>query len=740
MTRRASRVPASLGVGAMLAIAVTTLGAAPALSGRLPDQAATTGEALLQLVGQTFAVEPNGELHFDYVLTGIVDDPLELVEPVPTTTVPVETTPPEALDPNLPTTTVAPPPPPAPPVQITAEVRNYAPISDRSDVARLVGSDVDPDAFSAVSTVIDGVALDVRPFTTLGDDGTIAISLDIGTDVVDSIAERLKFEQPGIYPIRVQLLLGDPESNVVIATAGTMVERLAGGDEGVDVPPPIDLAVVSATPAPAPGAVPTVVSDATTSLDAAIDMAAALDPPAMLQVPPTLVAAEASTPEGSAGLAEALAGDELIAKPVVPLDVSSAVAAGRADTYTRLVRAGEELLISAVPDTPTRTDVSIVTEALSAGGAQHLRDMGVRFIVMPRELYRQTVSSDLPESDLFVDVELPDGGTLPLLLVDQLSEELTVAAADEILETSTTTEWAVTTLTDMLLAQADDDLISAGPPPRRSRILTTPDLLPPDTRLLNALRDLTETTPSASFTEASTLIGSTDVQQDDNGRPVTAQLPEVAGPSLLERIALIDATAQTMVSAASMLPADDPRPPEWANELDALISTGYSDAEVEAAVADLVAEADELTGAVQLPAPFTFTLTGRKGTIEIRIGNTADEPLGVVLRLESTKLSFPDGDQTVTLRPLDETSINVPVEARSNGTSSIELTVTTPAGQPIGDTVELTARVTALTGLGQVLTASFILVLLAWWFANWRGRRHTPEAGEVDDKVESETL
>ena len=105
-----------------------------------------------------------------------------------------------------------------------------------------------------------------------------------------------------------------------------------------------------------------------------------------------------------------------------------------------------------------------------------------------------------------------------------------------------------------------------------------------------------------------------------------------------------------------MLTPNDPRPAEWADELDALISTAYSDADVEAATTALVAEADALENAVELPAPFTFTLTGRNGTIEIRLGNTSDEPLNVTMHLESSKVEFPDGDQQVTLRPNDETS------------------------------------------------------------------------------------
>ena len=118
-----------------------------------------------------------------------------------------------------------------------------------------------------------------------------------------------------------------------------------------------------------------------------------------------------------------------------------------------------------------------------------------------------------------------------------------------------------------------------------------------------------------------------------------------------------------------------------------------------AAVADPVAEADEITGAVVPPDTFTFTLTGRNGAIEIRLGNTrrrADgDPAGIVAealvsRVDRTDRRVPDpdaGDQTVTLRPHDETTINVPVAAKSNGTSPITQLLT-PAGEAIGDTVD----------------------------------------------------
>ncbi len=343
---------------------------------------------------------------------------------------------------------------------------------------------------------------------------------------------------------------------------------------------------------------------------------------------------------------------------------------------------------------------------------------------MPAAMFRATVSTTLPDTDLFVEAELPDGGTLPLLIVDPLAAALTPAAADEQLAEATLVEWSVATLAELLAAQTDADGSRGAAAPKRSIVLTTPDLGAPDARLLTGLHQMVATTSSARFSPASQLIGTTDVQRVD-GREVTVQLPAVAGPPLADRIALLDSAALTMVSAASMLNDDDPRPGAWAAELDALISTSYDDAEVEAAVAELTAEAKALTDAVQLPAPFTFTLTGRTGTIEIRLGNTSDEPVNVLLQLDSSKVEFPDGDRIVTLRPNDETSVTIPVLARSNGTSAIDLVVSTPAGEQIDEPVTLTSRVTGFTGLGYLLTGGLILVLLSWWFTHWRARRAT---------------
>ncbi len=518
---------------AVVALAALTVSADVDASARRTTQATPTTPRL-ELVGQNFAFEPDGVIQLRYRLVGIVDDSLELAVPPPVIEAPVDTT-----------VTPAPIPEPIPePLRLTIEVTNYQPLTDSDDVDDLVGSDVDPGVFTGA---IDGVAItDLRDRATVADDGSIEFTLDIGTDVVDSVEQRLKFERAGLYPLRVQLLTGDPRDDTIVATAGTIVQRLAGPTDE-QAPPPIDLSVVAVTPSPPPRATSPGSAAARAALDVAIDLAATLDAPVTLEVPPTLVAEEAATPQGSERLAAALEGDELVALPIVPLDVSSAVAAGRADTYTRLVNAGEELLTAAVPTTPAVRTVWMTTDALSAGGAQHLRDLGVRFVIMPAELYRETVSPQLPDTDLFVEAELPDGGTTAdpgrrhphdpahtscrRRRPGDLDSHGMVGTRPPRPSSSTATRPMRTTAAHL---------------PNAASILTTPELATPDARLLAGLEDLVATTPSLRFTAASSLIGVTDTQRDD-GAPVTVELPDTAGPSLTRRVELIDATAARMV-------------------------------------------------------------------------------------------------------------------------------------------------------------------------------------------------
>ncbi len=710
------------------------------------------GTLRMELIDEKFGFGPDESLHLVYRLTGDLDGfgltpPPETTLPattIPATTIPPDTAPTSVSDPPPidPTTGVPPAPEttstittttiaPIPVIPLAVEVTNYPPLTAASDIGDLVGGDVDRNAFrTELGDAVDGVQLaDARSSIVVADDGTVTLTVDVPTDVANSVEERLKFERPGLYPIRTELVAGEEGADTVLATHGTIVQRLPGPADPLDVAPPISLTVMTAIAAAGSETTPSEEQAAIAAFDAAVDMASTLTSPVTLMVPPPIVSAAADGPENSTRLASALDGDSFVAMPAVPLDVSSAVAAGKQEDFASDLGAGEDMLASAVPTTPTRRNVWIATDALSAAGARELRDLGFRYLVMSDELYRTSVDDDVPATDLFVEVVLPDGGTLPLIVVDPLSQDLTTDATDDILESSTAIEWAVTNAAVMLIAQADDQ-----PRLERSRVLSTPDLGPADPRLLVGLETLLRTTPSIEFTDAS-LTARTDVQTLA-GQPVQIELPLEAGPSLTARVELLDSTALSAASAGSMLPPDDPRPTTWATALEAMISTAVSDTEAAAVTSGIQSEADAIRGSVVPPAPFSFTLTGRSGVIELQVTNTSDDPLTVILRSSSPKVSFPDsteptvgpassdaGDHIVTLRPNDETAVVIPVRAKSNGTSPITVQMLTPAGEEIGQPVTLTATVTAFTGLGQVLTAGLVLVLLTWWATHWRSRR-----------------
>lgn len=704
---RAGRLLAATAVAAATAIAAATADRASATPGASPRQPVGSG-VQLELIDQNFSLPADGLLNLEYRITGdlTIAELLPTPEPAPSTTLPADDT--TEAEPEVP-----------PPLPLSLTVRNYGPLRPGVDPSRFVGPDVRTRL--VYDEAIDGVfAPNVRSEIILQDDGTAILPVTVGTDSGESIAELLKFDEPGLYPIVVELIAGPLEDDVVLARHGTIVQRIQNPGSVQLLSPPIDLSVVAAIPETTAEPSDAEIASAGADLGPILDMTATIANPATLSIPPVVLAA--ATDADPDRVATSLADDELVSVPATPLDVSSAAAVGLVDEFARRLGEGEDLITATVPTKVAGRDVWIATAPLSAAGAQAVRDLGFRYVVMTPSRYRSSIGELPPATDLFVDIALPAGGTLPLLVVDELSEQLTTEATDAILADRTATEWGVATIADLILDRGQEDRLLS-----RSRVLSSPDLTALDPRLITRLETLAQTTPDVRFAPASTLTAFTDTQSDDDGN-IEVELPDEAGPDLSERVDLLDAAALTMLSAASMLPDGDERPAGWFEEIDGLISTGYTDDEVAARIDDLVAEADVLKGSVVPPESFTFTLTGRSGDIDLRVGNSSDEPLSVLLSFESPKLEFPEGDQVVELAPNDQTLVVVPVRARANGTSAVNVTTLTPAGEEIAEPVVLTSRVNALTGFAQVLTGGLILVLLTWWFSNWRKRKRAAAA------------
>jgi len=79
--------------------------------------------------------------------------------------------------------------------------------------------------------------------------------------------------------------------------------------------------------------------------------------------------------------------------------------------------------------------------------------------------------------------------------------------------------------------------------------------------------------------------------------------------------------------------------------------------------------------------------------------------------------------------------VEIPATTRTNGRFPIIARIITPEGAlEVVPAISITARFTAITGLGQLVSISLLLVLLAWW---WSFRRKAQTSDQVAPVADS---
>lgn len=141
--------------------------------------------------------------------------------------------------------------------------------------------------------------------------------------------------------------------------------------------------------------------------------------------------------------------------------------------------------------------------------------------------------------------------------------------------------------------------------------------------------------------------------------------------------------------------------------------------------------ADEL-GKVRGPGPQTITLTSKTGVIPLSLGSGLEYPVDVVVRLDSDKLRFPDGNRISVqdLQPPNQT-IRVRASTEASGTFPVTVQVLTPGGVLISDSV-LTVRSTAYNIVALSITGGAALFLVGWWIIGLIRRRTRPAMADAE--------
>ncbi len=556
------------------------------------------------------------------------------------------------------------------------------------------------------------------------------LSIRVPTETSTRTVDALQFAQPGIHPVVIEVRRGDTTEGVLI----TFIDRLADTSQPADGPT-LGVGLVMA-----PAAAPTVAADGELSLDTsartslsalAVSLRAVADAlgsddtvpiPALVDVDPSALAALASTdPTVASDLAELLGRVDLVATPRLPLDPSTAVAAGQALTYGRLLDEGIAALVDNVDGAAPTRSTTIAREPLSRGGAELLAATDTDAVVLTYDGYDALDGSLGLFTDTSLSVDIADVDLRAVVVDPYLARQLGDPGPD-------TAASAVAAVAEIVLIA--DQIRRTDSLDGHMLLLGSADLGTPDPDLLRRMFGLLGDARHIRLASPVELVDTVGTMSVDS-TPVTVGLPdEVPAPDGYDpvtRAALVNTLRADTTAVASMLPDDDSRRSRWATATDQLASTVVPDDLAAATTRTIGTELDEVRQCVVPPERFSFTLTGRTSTIPFEISNRCDVAVTVRVQLDSPKISFPDGEQLVELAPGADTEVRAKAVARSNGRSSIFLRLLTPepsgTNQAVAPEVVLTARVQSLAGIGQLLLGTLVLVVLAWWLRHWRDAR-----------------
>lgn len=549
-------------------------------------------------------------------------------------------------------------------------------------------------------------------------------TFSIPLEIEEVRPDALSIPRQGLYPVSIAI----QRDGKVVSTVLTFLNRLpaAGESDQADGPMSVALAIGTHSTIHLDAKGVTGLDDAST-LDEMTALANTLDAldankiPATVRIQPgVLTALQQLNPTLFNHLIASMQQHEIIAEPQWPIDPSAAAAAGQDSLYTSWLRAGQDRLgsLGLGPAIISRSTI-FVDQSISADGATLRRNLGAGLMVMTPEVYNGLQGAIQGFSDYTGELfaaELPNNTTLDVAVVDQKIAELLVHP----LPTSELTRIYVVA---NLLALRQNLEITGASVSRHAVLLATPDLGVPDATLIGSISALITDTPGLAAAPIDDVASRTDrYLVDGEEQPVT--LPKVDGTAVAQRVFRQAKLNNEIDAVASMLPDDNDRPRGWRELADLLPTIALQDVDAAAIDTAVRAELTQIRDSVQMPTAYTVNLPGKRSTVRVRFVNTSDVPLKIKVQLTSPpgKLVFTNDPQPVLLPPGVPTNVAIPVEARSNGTSGVSLDIFTPNDVAIGSTVPLRFRVNAL-GVGNVLTAALLGLVLLWWLEHARATR-----------------
>ncbi len=604
----------------------------------------------------------------------------------------------------------------------TVSVLAYRPITLRDSLELAIGHQL--------TGFVDRV--DIDPATVVTDaDGNLSVV--VPTETTADTTPALLLPDAGLYPLALRIL---DNTNEVVDELITFVARQPAA--GATPANRISLAVLASVTAPPQ--LPDAATPLPVDVMAQVAALAAYGPEVHLSLaisPEILSRLDQPTLDA---LRAALPNSVMMSQPFVPFDPSSATASEQQDRFTALLVEGENAVADVGGLAPTTRSVWYAPSGVTDAGATLLRELGVRLLVVPSEIYlaaEGNIGQLTDYSQLFRSVlsgaedadQTCDAANVLCIPTAVIDPAMSMRLNDSALAPE---QAAMYTAADIVVYREQfAESLSAS---NRHALVIGPagNGVPDAQRITRAVQ-------MAGGTDAVQFITLDQMEQSSSslivdGRPVELHLPQPKTTDLTLRAKALNDVALAATTVASMLVDDQGRPNRWSNTISRLFSTSVAADQVNTSISDINQELAVIRSCVKPPGTYTFTLTGRSTNLPLRIENLCDEPLHVVVQLEAAadKMAFPDPTPLKLLRPLKVNDVTIPVVARTNGTFDVTLDLLTPEGAAkVTDSVTLKARINTLTGLPQLITGAGLLILLTWWVRNLRRSRRQRRAREL---------
>ena len=548
----------------------------------------------------------------------------------------------------------------------------------------------------------DSLDLTIREVTRRSDGQfeLIALSTDI-----PSGTRRIEFNGSGIYPVRVEVLIDDVSRAALL----TFVNRY---DPSREVRPmPINVVVALDSPITLqPDGSQLIDQPTRTKIEKVIKLLTLDSSRMTVQISPELIdgLSRSSNPDDQSLLVQlvaALGSAPIVPGPYVQFDPSAASANKQADQFNAVIEKGITTWQQVLPSTRTISSIWFARKPLDENGLDLLVKAGVRSVVM-----LPTSSAALGEFDNAARPYRLESNDVDLSLhlvdknyVDQLSTPTKNAFS------------SATYLAAQILAQRRQIEAEGGTPALRRVVLASRDGSVINEDLIHETMLILSRVPQQVALRTMTNLPAPRL---DAYKPA---LSKVNIASFVERSTKIADLRKDTEKLRSTISPEATIWQDWNERLLVMSSDSMTDAKRDEFISATRDQLKKIRQSVTLQEGTTFTLGSRESTLRLDLQNSSDFAMTVQVQVVSSKLRFKNEIATIQIPANGSNELVVDVVALSNGLFPVEVKIFTADGlSQLGKKIEVSARVNALAGLGQVVTGVGLLLLATWWVAHIR--------------------